>query len=82
MTTDTATQHRPIVLLTGSEECLDRECEDYFTEDGEPDPGVERCSHIREQEVCEACSGQPNQDGYYGPVVPWVGPHTTTPKES
>ena len=81
MTTETVTQHRPIVLLTGSEDCLDRECEDYFTEDGEPDPGVERCSHIREETVCAACSGTPDADGNYEHTVPWAGPHTT-PKES
>jgi hypothetical protein len=67
--------HTPITLLVGSEECFDRECEDYFTEDGEPDPGVERCSHIAEQTVCEQCSTE-RPDGEYEPVVPWAGPHT------
>lgn len=70
------TAHRPIVLLIGAEDCLDRDCEDYFTDDGEPDPGVERCSHIREETVCEGCSGAPNADGLYEHTVSWTNcPH-------
>lgn len=74
--TTTDTEHRPLILLVGSEDCLERECEDYFTEDGNDDPGVERCSHIRKETVCAACSDEPNADGYYEHTVPWAGPHT------
>ncbi len=70
MTTNT-TPHHLLTLLVGGEECLDRECEDYFTDNGEPDPGVERCSHIRTETVCAGCSGEPNADGEYEHTVPW-----------
>lgn len=63
--------HYRLLLLVGGEECLDRECEEYATEDGEPDPGVERCSHIREEFVCAGCSDGPNTDGEYDRVVSW-----------
>lgn len=67
--------HEPLVLLIGSEDCLDRDCEEYFTEDGEPDPGVERCSHIREGVICQQCSDEPNADGYYVRSVAWTADH-------
>jgi hypothetical protein len=71
-----AAAHQPMTLLVGGEECLDRECDDYFTEDGESDPGVERCSHIREEQVCGPCTGQP-EDGSYdqAQTVPWTPEH-------
>lgn len=72
--TETRT-HTPITLLVGSEDCFERDCEEHVTEDGENDPGVERCSHITEQTVCEQCSTE-RPDGEYDPVVPWTGPHT------
>lgn len=70
--TDTATHH-PMILIVGTVDCLERECEEYVTEDGENDPGVERCSHLREETVCAACSG-PENDGLYEHTVPWPCP--------
>lgn len=55
--------HQPVTVWVGILECLDRECEEYFTEDGDVDPGVERCSHVREEVVC---SCQRQGDGEYG----------------
>jgi len=52
-------QHRPITVTGGSLECLERECEDFFDEDGEEIPGKEACSHLSEMEICEACSEPP-----------------------
>lgn len=75
MTSTTTTEHRPITLLVGAEDCLDRDCEEYFTEDGESDPAVERCSHIREETVCATCSGEPNADNLYEHTVAWTDDH-------
>lgn len=36
-----------ITYLQGPEECLERECEEYFGDDGEERPGVEYCSHLK-----------------------------------
>ncbi|MFF1499721.1 hypothetical protein ACFVZR_07555 [Streptomyces sp. NPDC058316] len=56
-------EHQQVTVWVGTEECLDRECEEYFTDDGDVDPGVERCSHVREE---TACSCQRGDDGEYG----------------
>lgn len=73
----TTADHRPVILLVGGEDCLDRECDEYFTDDGEPDPGVERCSHITEEQVCEQCTGPQPPGGYYdnATTVPWTDDH-------
>lgn len=52
-------QHRPITVTGGNLECLERECEDFFTDDGDEIPGKETCSHLSEMEICEACSEPP-----------------------
>lgn len=56
-------EHRLVLVFVGTVECFDRECDDYFDVDGNEDPGVERCSHIREE---TACSCQRGRDGEYG----------------
>ncbi len=71
-TTMTATDHRPLILLVGGQDCLDRDCEEYLTPDGDDDPGVERCSHIHEETVCAACSEPPmGADGIYETTEAW-----------
>lgn len=72
-TTTLETAHRPLALWVGSGECLERDCDDYADEDGEPDPGVERCSHIRDELVCGGCSIA-GDDGEYETTVPWPCP--------
>lgn len=72
----TETAHTPLVILAGPADCFERECEDFFTEDGEEIPGKDRCTHITEQTICEQCSTE-QPDGSYEPTVPWPGPHTT-----
>lgn len=54
--------HQPIPVWVAGIECLDRECEEYFNEDGDDDPTVEVCSHIRQE---TACSCQRLDDGEY-----------------
>ncbi|WP_331728764.1 hypothetical protein OG693_39315 (plasmid) [Streptomyces sp. NBC_01259] len=56
-------EHQQVTVWVGTVECLERECEEYFTDDGDIDPGVERCSHVREE---SACSCQRDNDGEYG----------------
>lgn len=62
--------HAALALLVGPLECLERECDEYVTEAGDDDPGVERCSHVRLQHVCVDCSTQ-LPDGDWDPVVDW-----------
>lgn len=63
--------HEPITLIVGTLECLDRECDEYFTADGDDDPGVERCSHIREETVCAECSTERSEE-FWDPTVAWA----------
>lgn len=63
--------HRPVTVTSGSLECLERECDEYFTDDGEEIPGKEACSHLAEMEICEACSELPT-GGEYPAVVAWA----------
>lgn len=35
------------IYLQGPEECLERECEEYFDDNGHERPGVEYCSHLK-----------------------------------
>ncbi|MCX4606892.1 hypothetical protein OG402_41425 [Streptomyces anulatus] len=57
------TEHQQVTVWVGPRDCLERDCEDYFTDDGDEIPGKDRCSHIREE---QACSCQRNEDGEYG----------------
>ncbi|MFD5508976.1 hypothetical protein ACFWIB_14535 [Streptomyces sp. NPDC127051] len=54
--------HQPVTVWVGSLDCFERECDDYFDDEGEDIPGVDRCSHIREE---QACSCQRQADGEY-----------------
>lgn len=45
-------EHQPVQVWVGGIDCLERECEEYFTDDGDEIHGVEVCSHIREETVC------------------------------
>lgn len=56
-------EHQTVTVLVGSLDCLERECEDYFDEDGNEKTSTEHCPHIREEQVC---SCQRGPDGEYG----------------
>jgi hypothetical protein len=75
-TTPTPGAHEPVEVWVGTTECLDRECEELYDDEGDEIPGKERCSHIGVELVCGGCSTR-HPDGYYEPAVPWTGPHTT-----
>lgn len=42
----------PTTVYRGPADCLDGDCDELFTEDGEP-TGITRCSHVSEEQVCE-----------------------------
>ncbi|WP_069625359.1 hypothetical protein [Streptomyces niveus] len=56
-----AAEHQRVTVWVGILECLDRECDEYFTDDGDADPGVELCSHIREERAC-SCQRGPDDE--------------------
>lgn len=56
------TEHQLVPVWVGPFWCLERDCEEFFTDDGDDIPGKDRCSHIREE---QACSCQRNADGEY-----------------
>lgn len=68
-------EHQPVTVWVGTFECIERECEEYFDDEGNDRPEVERCSHIGTEVICNACSVLVHGD-YYEPTVPWPGPHT------
>lgn len=55
-------EHQQVPVWGGSLDCLERECDEYYDEDGDEIPGMDRCSHIREEYAC-SCQRQP--DGEY-----------------
>jgi hypothetical protein len=61
----------PTTVFGGLADCLDGDCDEYATEDGQP-TGIERCSHIREEQVCEQHSTFSNDEwGYAIHTEPW-----------
>lgn len=70
------TTHQPETVLGGALECVERECEDFFTEDGDEIPGKETCSHMTELEICTGCTAANGAPGDFPPVVAWADcPH-------
>ncbi|MGA4875907.1 hypothetical protein [Streptomyces lydicamycinicus] len=65
-------QHRPVIADVGELECLERECEEFFAEDGDEIPGKTTCSHMRQMEICDACSDEPTAGNEYPVVVAWA----------
>lgn len=67
------TQHRPVTAEVADLECLERQCDEYFTDDGDEIPGQDSCSHVRQMVICEACSDAAVGDGDpHPPVVAWA----------
>lgn len=54
-------EHQPVQVWVGGIDCLERECDEYYTDDGDDDPTVDTCSHIREETVC-SCRRLPDGD--------------------
>jgi hypothetical protein len=45
-------EHQPVQVWVGGIDCLERECDEYFTDDGDEKTDLEVCSHIREETSC------------------------------
>ena len=45
-------EHQQVPVWVGALECLERECDEYFTDDGDEITGLEKCSHLREETCC------------------------------
>lgn len=71
--TDTCT---PITLLAGPADCLDGECDEYWTEDGDAIE-IQHCSHVNEEQACEQHSVFTSSD-YCTHAEPWPCQHDTT----
>ncbi|WP_309049057.1 hypothetical protein [Streptomyces sp.] len=65
-------QHQPVTVDVAGLECLERECEEYFTDDGDEIPGKEACSHVKQLVVCGGCSDEPTASNEFPAVVAWV----------
>ncbi|WP_328632050.1 hypothetical protein [Streptomyces sp. NBC_00356] len=65
-------QHRPTIADAGTLECLERECEDFFTEDGDEIPDKTVCSHMTQVEVCDGCTPEPSAQDEFPAVVAWA----------
>lgn len=65
-------QHQPVTVDVAGLECLERECEEFFTEGGDEIPGKESCSHVRQMLICEGCSDAPRKGDEYPAVVAWA----------
>jgi hypothetical protein len=42
----------PITLYAGPADCLDRDCDEYATEDGD-ERDIDHCSHVTPEQACE-----------------------------
>ncbi|MGW6531419.1 hypothetical protein [Streptomyces venezuelae] len=65
-------QHQPVTVDVAGLECLERECEEYFTDDGDEIPGKTTCSHVQELEICGGCSDEPTASNEFPAVVAWA----------
>jgi hypothetical protein len=61
-----------MTLHVGTADCLERDCDEYATEDGQP-TDIERCSHIHLADYCETHStlNEEFELEYYDPAEPW-----------
>ncbi|MFD7860953.1 hypothetical protein [Streptomyces sp. NPDC059783] len=66
------TEHERITVQVAGLECLERECEEFFTDDGDEITGKETCSHFSEMDICSGCSEQPTASGEFPAVVAWT----------
>ena len=67
-------EHQQVSVWVGPLDCFDRECDEYFDEEGNERPGIEFCSHIKGD---VSCSCRRQEDGEYA-----AGPCITTLEES
>lgn len=70
VTPNASAKHEPLTVEVAGLECLERECEDFYTEDGDEIPGKDACSHMHNEEICAGCSVE--TDGLFEPAIPWA----------
>jgi hypothetical protein len=70
---------RPMRILAGPAECLNEECEEYSTDEGD-DSGIDSCSHVREELCCAEHSMIREDD--VDPAEPWPCQYDTSRKEN
>lgn len=69
MATDTTCT--PTTVYAGPSDCLDRDCDEYATEDGEP-INIDYCSHVTTEQVCEQHSSfEESEWGHCIHAEPW-----------
>ncbi|MGC5400186.1 hypothetical protein ACPXCP_31155 [Streptomyces sp. DT20] len=64
--------HERITVQVAGLECLERECEEFFDEEGDDIPGKETCSHFTEMDICAACSERPTASNEFPAVAAWT----------
>ncbi|MEU7416735.1 hypothetical protein [Streptomyces antibioticus] len=71
--------HQPETVQVGGLACVERECDDYVTDDGNEVPNLDTCTHLREMEICPACTAANGRPEDLPSVVAWTDcPHNTT----
>ncbi|MER7953881.1 hypothetical protein [Streptomyces sp. NPDC096030] len=73
-------EHRQVPIWIGATECLERECDGYFDDDGDEIPGLEHCSHIQPDTAC-SCQEQPDGD-YSDEPCPLNVPAADPPRDA
>lgn len=72
----TSTDHQPTTVYAGPTECIERDCDEFWDDEGEDRPDVNLCSHIAAERICTACSEAPAEEGgYWGQTVAWPCKH-------
>ncbi|GAA1781126.1 MULTISPECIES: hypothetical protein [Actinomycetes] len=76
------TTHQPTTVYAGPVDCIERECEEFWDDEGEDRPGVNLCSHIAAEQICAACSEPPKEEGgYWQRTVAWPCKHVAPEPE-
>lgn len=65
-------EHQTVPVWVGVIDCLERECDEYFTEDGDEKQGIGACSHLREETAC-SCQRQASGEYTFEPCPALVG---------
>ena len=70
-TSEQRARHERITVDAAALECLERECEEFYDDNGEEIPGKETCSHFISMDICAGCSEEPTDANEFPTVVAW-----------